>query len=230
MKHWILASLNWVVAALLVAGGAILIRCPQFVGSAESASTLTGAVFGAAALFIGAEISKLDQRARTKDDLEDARKRLRVALMAELVRICVNHMQSATFFRTAANALGQGVLQAGPAGVERYMPAEPVVYQALLAQITSLPAAEIDALATCYGNMSLTRKSLRESVGNPALGLLNAEHLAKSFENDCANAAEVVALLAPQRKVLPVGEKVPVLLTAMLRKAAGLPEEQVNNA
>lgn len=219
MKRWFRA-INWVIAFLLFVVGLVVIRCPNLIGSKEAAATLAGALFGAAALFVGAEISKLDQRARAKEDFEEKRRRIRVALTAELVGICVKHIESAKFFRESAKLLSEGTGSSRNIDFDRYLPPEPFVYQALLTQITSLTEAEIDALATFYGNLDRTRKLLLECKNSGVvLRLLNAEMLAGSFEHDCSTADNVVTLLAPTRKIQKEGEQ-PILLAELLRNTA----------
>jgi hypothetical protein len=92
----------------------------------------------------------------------------------------------------------------------------------LLNQITQLTEPEIDAIATFYGNLELTRKRLRECKEHGAtLNLLDAEAVARSFEHDCSIAAQVVNLLAPTRRIQREGGPA-VLLTEALREIGGV--------
>ena len=220
MNRLFRSLINWAIAILLVIVGLVVIRCPSLIGSGESAATLAGALFGAAALFVGAAINRWDQRIRNVEDFEEKRRRIRIALTAELVGICVNHMESARFFRESFQILSSGTVPSGDVDFDRYLPAEPFVYQALLTQITSLTEAEIDALATFYGNLERTRKVLLECKKSGAtLRLLDAGMLANHCEHDCSTAAKVITLLAPTRKIQKEGEQ-PVLLAELLRKAS----------
>jgi hypothetical protein len=210
--------LNITIAVALVAVGLAAIRLSDSIGSVEGAASLAGALFGAAALFIGAEITKADQRARTTVDLNESRARIRTALMGELVTFWVNHMESARFFRGAAKALGKGH-QMGQIDFERYIPPETPIYDALLAQMTLLLEAEVDALATFHTGVGRTRRALQELTGVEHFGLLKAEALARQFEHDCEIGAKVASLLAPTRKIQRPGEE-PRLLSEVLRQVA----------
>lgn len=212
-----LAWSNWIIVLTLAGIGIVLIRFPLLIGPIDAAASLAGALFGAAAIFAGTEITKQDQRAREKSDLLEKQRRLRAALMVELVRISVNHMESAKLFDLAARERSQGQSSPTIPDLTHYLPEEPFVYQALLTQVPLLPEAEIDALATFYGNLGLTRKAIHENNG---LGLLRARELANSCALDCEQAANVVALFAPERKIFRPGEHRPVILVEALRDIA----------
>ena len=227
MMRWVLVWSNWLIVLALVGTGVALIRSPSLIGAVDAAASLAGALFGAAAIFAGTEITKRDQRAREKADLLERQRRLRTALMVELVRISVNHMESAKFFDSAAKERSQG--QSSPTAIDltHYLPEEPFIYEALLTQIPLLPEAEIDALATFYGGLGLTRKAIRESNG---LGLLKARELANSCAFDCEQAANVVALFAPERKIHRPGEDQPVLLIEALRDVARVANQDATDS
>ena len=211
---------NWTVAAILIVLGIAAIRWSELFGSTEGAASLAGALFGAAAVFVGAEISRIDKRANEKRELEARQHRLRTALTAELVGICVNHMESAKLFRSAVQAIANGT-HVGTIDLDRYMPPEAPIYRALLNEITALAEKEIDALTTFYSGVAVTQRTIRElqRAGGP-LTLFNAENLAGSFEHGCAVGATLFSRLAPDRKIQMPGAE-PILMSSALQQAAG---------
>jgi hypothetical protein len=218
MKPW--AWLNWAIAALLVATGVFLVRWPHIMESADSSAILAGALFGAAALFVGAEITKRDQYLHAQESMEETRAKLRTALMGELVSIMVNHMESAKFFRRAATELAAAGAHRPVIDLTQYMPPEFMTYRALIGQIICLTSEEVDTLTIFQSGLELTRMDLRKAAPDGAMGLLQAENLASMCEHDCLMAADVVALLAPHRQIQREGQA-PILLTEALQTAAG---------
>ena len=222
MKSLLLRQANWLIASLLVLAGYGVIRWHASLEGLDisAASSLAGALFGASALFVGAEINKWDQRSRAQIDLEEKQRRVRSALLPELVRISVNHIESAKYFRMAVEEISSrgGLVDMG---IHVASPEVPFIYNALLTQITLLQEREIDALGTFYGGLNQTREAVRQcSSTNTHLRLLDAKHLANMFAHDCGIAAEVIELLAPHRKVVLPGKSEPVLLSESLKKQA----------
>ena len=180
MQSLLLRYVNWLIALVLVAAGLAVLNWFLCLGlDAGAAGGLAGALFGAAALFVGAEISKYDQHAKADLELKESRARIRVALMTELVRISVNLVVSAKFFREAVEVLKE-TNQKGPVNFANHTPEIPVIYDKLLQQVAStLPATEIDALATFFG-LSLTPPS-NTPLGKPH----GAKHSARRPKSVC---------------------------------------------
>jgi hypothetical protein len=94
-------------------------------------------------------------------------------------------------------------------------------FETLAAVHVSRNALKIETYSAEPGQLrDLTRRTLREATPNEPLRMMQAQVLAGCCKHDCEMAAEVVALLAPKRKIYREGEEA-VLLTQALREAAG---------
>ena len=72
-----------------------------------------------------------------------------------------------------------------------------------------------------FGNLGQTRLQLQQlSQHGEWIGLLDAGTLANMFAHDCEVAAEVIELLAPERKVKFQNDKEPILLATLLKDQA----------
>lgn len=177
--------------------------------SKEANAALVGALIGALAVFLGNAINGVQERFEKRR----LRKNIKTALMSELVRICPDLIVSAKYFRRLAS-LPKG----GDIDFTSYMPRDDFIFRTLLSNsILLLSDTEIDKLGTFYGNLQITRKLLGEARTG---GFLTVEPIANSFEDDCSVAAEVVEVLAPERKIKMPGEE-PKLLTRALKEVAG---------
>ncbi|MDE1902115.1 MAG: hypothetical protein KGI37_10820 [Alphaproteobacteria bacterium] len=204
-----------VMFAILVGLGILFIRHP-FIDDKGAAATLVGALWGAAAILLGNGLNRHYEQAEEKEELQEKQNNLRALLMTEIVRIMINHMESTRLFVTA-HQISTGI--SPQIECLSHVPADAVIFDSLVREIICLPKREIDALATFYGNLEMTRKLLRETAANGGAEVLAASRIAGAMQHDCAVAAEVVTFLAPQRKIQTTNGT-PELLIDLLRKAA----------
>lgn len=213
--------INVAIGAGLFIAGYCFLKNPSAIalGTDKGAvATLSGALFGAGALFFGNQINYWFGVVSKQEEKRERQATLRAILMAELVSIFVEHVHHAKLYLELENGLKDGTMHA-PLFDSTYQVPTPVVFNSLITQLVFLPDSDVDALVNLYDNLSKTRRMIENySLQNPPtlMGLIVAANLKSAFKNDCDNAADVVKLLAPERKIKLTNEQV-ILFSELLR-------------
>jgi hypothetical protein len=169
---------------------------------ASARATLCGAMFGAGTLLLGNQINYYFQALDKNKDLEKKQETLRALLVAEMVSLFVNHIQQAFYYKQAVELITDGMPTNGYPLDKTYQVPIPVVFNALINELIILPHKEVDALVNMYDNLAKTRAVLKTLTDtNTAMTLITTTNLKLNFTSDCENAAGVIKMLAPNRRI-----------------------------
>jgi hypothetical protein len=155
----VLRHLNWVIAAVLLAGGVLVIWWPFLIdpnlsSGPTTAATLAGALIGASALFAGAQINEYARRWEARIQQQNQQRRVRAILDNEFIRVCVNLMQEAgDLLKIRKESLYT---------LDFREPLPTPIFDDLKSEMLCLPENEIDALCTFYGGLDATRRLIRD--------------------------------------------------------------------
>jgi hypothetical protein len=206
--------MNWVIAAGLLAAGLAVIRWPLLIdpdlsSGPAAAATLAGALFGAAALFAGAQINEVARRRDAEIELQNQQHRVRAILDNEFIRVCVNLMQEASdLSKVRQNSL---------CTLDFREPLPTPIFDDLKSEMLCLPENEIDALCTFYGGLGQTRRLIRDETR--ALGLAS---VLGHMLHDLRTAEEVARKVWPTRKVHLPNEHAALLADKLREQAAAV--------
>lgn len=225
---WALRNLNWLIAACLFFAGIAVIRWPHLTldtasSAPTTAATLAGALFGAAALFMGSQINELQRQWRMKGDLQEQRRRVRAALSTEFVRISVNMMKNATQLLSIQRSQRISDLSTSM-DLNVFAPLPSPVFDSLRGEILSLSEADIDVLYTFYSGLDATRRAISDAsvLANSGGSDMAIEGLLPHIRHDLQTAAEVARKIWPTRKVEPPGEESYILAQALDKQAGAI--------
>jgi len=169
---------------------------------ASARATLCGALFGAGTLLLGNQINYYFQALDKNKDLEKKQEALRTLLVSEMVSLFIKHIQQAFYYKQIVELIENGTPTYGYPLDKTYQVPIPVVFNALINELIILPNKEIDALVNMYDNLAKTRTLLKKLTDtNTAMTLITTTNLKLSFISDCENAADVIKMLAPNRRI-----------------------------
>ena len=197
---------NYLIAFLLLVIAILVLKFPTcfFLSSDPSASaSLAGALIAAGAIFVGNQLNVNATLESKSKELEEERQSIRLLLMSEIVPIFTRHVQVAKEYIDLAQFISTGGQAVVPWSTS-YQIIKPNIYYSIIKELIKLPTKEADALVTLYSQMGDTQKALDDLLSVSLTGEINystALKLANLLQADCAAAAEVVQLLAPQRKI-----------------------------
>jgi len=203
---------------IFVIGGIYLVYRPLFEGDKGASATLVGALWGAGAVLLGNGINRYQENRKKATDLQEKQQNLRTFLMVDIVRIMIQHIKNTTETKKYRNRMEKSQCSLN-LNLQQYYPRESGFYEKFAEMLLFLPPKEIDALAIFYNNLELTRKCFDDCINQP-IEILSLGRIVNSMRHDCEMAAEVVSLIAPERKIQMPG-KDPELFVEMLLKAAG---------
>lgn len=169
---------------------------------ASARATLCGAMFGAGALLLGNQINYHFQVIDKTIELEKKQETLRTLIVAEMVSLFINHIQQAYYYTEAVKLIAGGMPTNGYPIDKTYQVPIPNVFNALISELTILPNKEVDALVNMYDNLAKTRAALNSLIdNNTPMTLITTTNLKLFFCSDCENAAGVIKMIAPNRKI-----------------------------
>lgn len=204
-----------VIFIILVGFGVLLLYHP-LINDKGASATLVGALWGGSAILLGNGLNRRYEHKKAAEELEERRSNLKTLLMTEIVRIMIQHVDNLKSLRR----IEKSVHTIKSSTLSSYIPRDSDLFNRFGATILCLPEKEIDALATFYGNLNITRKSILDWVSKDTdlLGFQLSE-IINNMKHDCEIATKVISLLAPNRKI-QLAEKEPILLVDVLKKAA----------
>jgi hypothetical protein len=203
--------LNWLIAAGLLSAGIAVIWWPSLTldttaSAPTTAATLAGALFGAAALFAGAQINEISRRRDAEVELQNERGRVRAMLDNEFIRVCVNLMQYAHELSKSLNYEGQ------IAGFGEPLPNP--IFESVRSELLCLPEAEIDVLCTFYSGLDATRREIRDESR-----AFNVYRILGHVHHDLKTAEEAARKIWPTRKIQSAGGQLCVLADKLKEQA-----------
>lgn len=198
---WLCSSQVPVWQKLVSIASAIVFFFILFKFDSSAVATMTGALIGALAIFLGNDINNEQIALKKMQSLEDTQRSIRSILMSELVVIFTSHVQKACEYYELVKILENG--DGARPYVLSYQIPEPKIYNSFLIEVVRLPLKEVDALVTLYSQIHKTQDVINDyaSLKPTEIGLFGARSVRDQFQADCNAAAEVVSLLAPERKI-----------------------------
>jgi len=212
-------SINFILVILFFGVGVLALKNPSLFGLSEDISakaTLCGAMFGAGTLLLGNQINYYFQALDKSKDLKQRQETLRTLIVSEMVSLFVNHLQQAFYYKQAVDLITQGMPTNGYPLDKTYQVPTPVVFNSLIKELIILPNKEVDALVNMYDNLAKTRTVLKTLTDtNTAMTLITTTNLKLNFTSDCENAAGVIKMLAPNRRIQKTNGKL-ILFSELL--------------
>lgn len=205
------------LAVILVVGAVIVVRNGACLGLTDDvAGALSGAIIGAAGIFIGSSLDKLSVWWNARADLEDRSQKIRTLVTAELANAASGLIGTNVFLRqciSAGTALPSSDLRA-------YKPRPMPFTAGLGAELLNLSAKQVDVLSTLLGNMQITRRDFGDLIElNRGFTRLDAMRLKDAVSFDMKILSEVFEHFAPARQ-LPLPGQRPQLAVTLLREEA----------
>jgi hypothetical protein len=226
---------NWLITAALVCVALAVIHWPYITGDTSSsapttAATLAGALFGAAAIFAGAQINEATRQRIAVAQLQEQRARVRSALSNEFVRVSINMLQNATQLLLMRRSFLTQPSSLHFTDFDKFRPLPTPAFRALRIDILCLPEDEIDALCTFEGGLDATRRVIDEAAlqAKTGGGALVIDRLLQNVAHDLETGAEVARKMWPSRKVQPPREPAYVLADGLKKQADTINRELLN--
>jgi hypothetical protein len=205
------------LAVILVAGAVMVVRNGSCLGLTDNvAGALSGAIIGAAGIFIGSSLDKLSAWWNARADLEDRSQQICTLVTSELVNVAAGLIGTHCFLRqciSAGAALPSSDLRA-------YQPRPMPLTAGLGAELLNLSTKQVDVLSTLLGNMQITRGDFGDLIElNRGFTLLDAMKLKNAVSSDMQVLSEVFEQFAPARPLSLQGQA-PQLAVTLLRDEA----------
>lgn len=213
-------SLVFIVVALGLVG---LMERRLTPDQAVVVATLVGALIGAAAVFAGNWINRLNESLRAATELEARRTQMKTLITAELVDVAAGLIGAHRYIRAALSAVQSsgGTVQLD---VSRYSPREMAITDRLGSDLLLLELPALDALATLRANLAITRRQM-EDAGDREGGawLTDIAGLATGVRHTIEVLAGTFAHIAPTRQLQLPGSP-PELASTVLQHIARVDE------
>lgn len=219
MRRILSASDLTLFFALLACGTWIVWRKPDGLDAA-SASTLTGALYGAAVLLLGNWITRRNEARREALDLADRKAKLITLVTARLVHVATGLM----FSKQLADAALESASAAQASVFLGPYPPQLTIIRDLGADFALLDERAIDALVTLESTTDITRRDLeqREAGGLPISAMFGLRQVVDGIGHNLNVLAQCFERIAPERKFEIDGQPAE-LVSTILRRQAQLP-------
>lgn len=225
-------AMGWIdllLCVALVSAGIWVIACLPLGLKADSAASLAGAMFGAAAVLLGNWISRSNEQHKAAADLERRSAALKTLIAAELVNLTAGLLDSKRMMDAAIRTIRAGGPAAGQIDLSEYLPRSMPFTESLGVELLLLDGKAIDALTTLRANLAQTRRTMESNakIVKATFGLswLIATQISQGLGHDMSILAEVFEHVAPTRKLQLPGEDRPRLVIDVLKNAARSPDD-----
>lgn len=225
MRRLVSASDLVLFAVLTVAGCWLVWNRPAGMRE-DSASTLAGALFGAAALLLGNWINRWNEASRKRVELRERLAKLKTMITARLVRVATALISSK---RLADAALESAAAPQASVIVGPYPP-QLTIIRDLGTDFPLLDERAIDALVTLESTTDITRRDLeqREASGVPISAMFGLRQVVEGIGHDLDILAQCFERIAPERKFEMDGRPAE-LVSTILRRQARLPRRVLDD-
>jgi hypothetical protein len=213
--------IDLVLFVLLTAGASWLMYWQNNRLDAAAVSTLTGALFGGAAVLLGNWINRANEWRRAAEELDERRAKLKMLIAAELVNVAAGYLSTKRLIDSALESLySTGGSLPDHAILTQYIPRVMPLTNGLGIELLTLEKTAIDALVTFQSNLTITRMRMEEAAsGEVHLRLLRLGGIAAGLAHDMGILAECFDHIAPTRK-LKLTDKPAELANVLLRRTA----------
>lgn len=205
------------LAVILVVGAVIVVLNGACLGLTDNvAGALSGAIIGAAGIFIGSSLDKLSAWWNARADLEDRSQKIRTLVTAELANVASGLI--------ATNAHLRNCISAGAAlplsDLRAHRPLPMPLTEGLGVELLNLSLKQVDVLSTLLCNIRRTGQNFGDLIElNLDLQPLQTVTLKNAVSFDMEILSEVFEQIAPNRQLSLQGQK-PQLAVTLLREEA----------
>lgn len=205
------------LAVILVVGAVIVVRNGACLGLTDDvAGALSGAIIGAAGIFIGSSLDKLSVWWNARADLEDRSQKIRTLVTAELANAASGLIATNAFLRSCISA-GATL---SPSYLRAHRPLPMPLTEGLGVELLNLSSQQVDVLSTLLCNMRRTDQNFGDFIElNRDLQPLQTEALKNAVSFDMKILSAVFEQIAPNRQLSLQGQK-PQLAVTLLREQA----------
>ncbi|MEM5405126.1 hypothetical protein [Paraburkholderia unamae] len=187
----------------------------------DAVATLSGALFGGAAILLGNWTNRYGERIRAAEERQERGDVLKKLIAAELVNVAAGLFDANEIVDSAVQTREAGGHVPDRFDMTSYLPREMPFTDNLGVELLVFEHPVIDALATLRGNLVLTRRAMQAvTEGRAAFGLIQAKSLSASIKHDMAILAEAFNNVAPNRKV-QLGDGPAELAVDILNRLSG---------
>ena len=187
-----------------------------------SAASLSGSMYGGAALLLGNWINRIREWQTTKAETAQRIDKLKTLIAAELAQLAIGLIEAKKLMDAAIISFKTGGPVTPTINMSRYRPRPMPFAENIGSELLTLDEATLDALATLRTNLALTRQSMDEITLGANFGLIKATSISDALSHDMAVLSQTIRLIAPNRRLSLPGKK-PELLTSILERAATAP-------
>lgn len=216
----LLTTILVVVVAVILA---IYVPCPWL--NEESVATLTGAVIGALAVFIGNLQNQRAQKQLAENASREKASKIRSLICQDLYNVALGLSSLRTTLSAAiTSASAQQQTQSLNGNLQKYLPREMVCSNALIQQFIELRSDELQALIKVFNGLNLTRQQINDSK-SPRYTKDN-ERLWWHTNQDLNAIKSAVEQLDPEFQITITGESSPKLLTTFISEQLAEPADK----
>ncbi len=208
---------------LIMVSGYVMAYQPWCIDPA-AASSLSGALFGGAALLLGNWINRINDRYKAEQEQAGQIENLKTLIAGEMINVAVGLIAAKQLVDSAIISLSSGGSVSDKLDMNRYRPRLMPMTESLGPKLLTLERSAIDAITTLRSNLALTRDDMDEVTAGQRFGMLVAQKLSEGLGHDMKILSEVFTHIAPTRK-LKLREGPPELAITILNKAAQTPEQ-----
>lgn len=184
-----------------------------------AASSLSGALFGGAALLLGNWINRINDRHRAEQEQAEQIENLKTLIAGEMVNVAAGLIYAKQHVDSAIISLNVGGPVPEKLDMNRYRPRLMPMTESLGPKLLALERSAIDAITTLRSNLAVSRNSMDEVTAGKRFGMLVAQSLSEGLSHDMKILSDVFTHIAPTRK-LELPGKQPELAIDVLNKAA----------
>lgn len=205
------------LAVILVVGAVIVVLNGACLGLTDNvAGALSGAIIGAAGIFIGSSLDKLSAWWNARADLEYRSQKIRTLVTAELANVASGLI--------ATNAHLQNCISAGAAlplsDLRAHRPLPMPLTEGLGVELLNLSSQQVDVLSTLLCNIRRTGQNVGDLIElNRDLHPLQTVTLKNAVSSDMEILSQVFEQIAPNRRLSLQGQA-PQLAVTLLREEA----------
>lgn len=185
---------------ILVLIGNHIINCNPWGIEKDSAASLAGALFGGAAVLLGNVINRLNDRLKQSQTKTKQIENLKALIACELIDVALKLIHAKEFIDKAYNNFKNGHQAVTGFDLNRYKPPQMPFTMSLGTKLLDLETEAIDAIMILKSNLGSTINLMDKITDQNRYGLLEADNLSKSLENDMGILSTAFKHIAPDRK------------------------------
>ena len=220
-RHWP-ADLLLALACVFV--GVTLEVLRPFGLKGEDAASLTGALVGAAAVLLGNSINRANERARGVEAHAERVSSMKAMIVAELVDVACGLLDAKRMIDAYWVSYLHGDTRREVLDTQQFRVRELPFTTSLGSELLHLGQAEVDAIATLRGNLTIASESIAEFKAKPC-GVSDIRFVSEALQQTMLNLADAFERIAPERRMQLPGSCDAVPVAVVLKRASVPPSD-----